>query len=218
MLAAKFCPDPKSSPNHASDISLFARSGCCLSLCGAPRQPHAAAMVRLDRYPVKHGWGTAACHMLRHGRHGARWQSDAVIRSPVTGGKFGRSVFRPSARAMSWSIWPLHAPTSWWRGVWPLFCETDRVVDCFTSGRFLWRSDAQKWPRPVGASRRLCHAILPRPARPAPQSHSCHGALTGLSRASTPSSTTAASLPWSFSRPPVATRDSRMPHRAPTPD
>jgi hypothetical protein len=48
---------------------------------------------------------------------------------------------------MSWSIWPLHEPTSWWRGVWPLFCETDRAVDCFTSGRFLSRSDAQKWPQ-----------------------------------------------------------------------
>ena len=40
-----------------------------------------------------------------------------------------------------------YEPTSWWGGVWPLFCETDRAVDCFTSGRFLWRSDAQKWPQ-----------------------------------------------------------------------
>ena len=30
-----------------------------------------------------------------------------------------------------------YEPTSWWGGVWPLFCETDRAVDCFTSGRFL---------------------------------------------------------------------------------
>ena len=28
----------------------------------------------LDRYPVEHGWGMAACHMVRHGHHGARSQ------------------------------------------------------------------------------------------------------------------------------------------------
>ena len=33
------------------------------------------------------------------------------------------------------TVW--YEPTSWWGGVWPLFCETDRAVDCFTSGRFL---------------------------------------------------------------------------------
>ena len=135
MLAAKFCPDP----NPAATMPLTNHSSL--------------VPIVVFRYVELHD---SLMRLLWYG-------TDTRGTEPVTRCKFGRFCFS-AVGAMSWSIWPLHAPTSWWRGVWPLFCETDRVVDCFTSGRFLWRSDAQKWPRPVGASRRLCHTILPQPA------------------------------------------------------
>ena len=54
----------------------------------------------LDRYPVEHGWGMAACHMVRHGRHGARgqWYPTLLVRSPVTVVQVWPIFFRPSAR------------------------------------------------------------------------------------------------------------------------
>ena len=49
--------------------------------------------------------------------------------------------------------------------MWPLFCETDRAVDCFTSGRFLWRSDAQKWSQRWRPHKLPCHSQHTRRCR-----------------------------------------------------